>query len=262
VPIDFASLVVNGEYDRPALARLWGYESFHAIGRGVVTPAGQNLIALFITRDHQPALPQYDNHFDGELLWMDGETGHGTDRRLADSRAQDEVHLLYREQDHMPFRYCGEVALVEAFLSENARPSRFIFTARPRLITEAEIARDELTSISADDVVPQPEGQSHLRTHVVYERSRKNRQEALRIHGHRCHVCGFDFDSTYGADLADAYIEIHHVQSITEIDGRVVDPRTDLRPLCSNCHRMAHRRRGAIIPIEDLQRRVRELRAQ
>jgi predicted HNH restriction endonuclease len=64
-------------------------------------------------------------------------------------------------------------------------------------------------------------------------------------------VCGFDFNQFYGADLARAYIEVHHTKSITEVDGGVVNPETDLVPLCSNCHSMAHREHGRIIPLEE-----------
>jgi predicted HNH restriction endonuclease len=65
-------------------------------------------------------------------------------------------------------------------------------------------------------------------------------------------VCEFDFNAVYGADLARNFIEVHHTRSITEIDGGLVNPETDLIPLCSNCHSMAHRERGRIIPIEEL----------
>ena len=31
-----------------------------------------------------------------------------------------------------------------------------------------------------------------------------------------------------------------------------MDPKTDLRPLCTNCHAMAHRRRDTVTSIEEL----------
>jgi 5-methylcytosine-specific restriction protein A len=257
MPVEFTQLTVGEQYDRPALARLWSYESFHALGRGVVTPQGQNIILLFITAQQQPALPQYDNRFDGELLWMDGEQAHRSDRRLVNSLGRDDVRLFYRGRDHSPFTYCGEVYLVEAFVHMGERPSRFVFTALPALLQEADAAiADALPSGDPDSLPGDREGRKLVRMHIVYERSAKNRANALHIHGHKCSVCNFDFDAFYGADLANTYIEIHHLRSITEIDGQSVDPATELAPLCSNCHRMAHRRRGEIVALDELRERV------
>ncbi|MEE1425916.1 MAG: HNH endonuclease [Streptococcus salivarius] len=74
-----------------------------------------------------------------------------------------------------------------------------------------------------------------------YERSTKNRQAAILIHGLNCKVCGFNFEKKYGT-LGYKFIEIHHKNPLylnnTEIN---IDPRNDLVPLCSNCHRMIHR---------------------
>ena len=119
--IDFASLKLGRDYDRPELAQLWGYKSFHALGRGVFTPAGHNAIVLFITEQQQPALPQYQNSFDGEFLWMDGEDGHKSDNRLANSLNRDTVRLFHRKRDHSLFRYFGEVSLIESFLVAGPR---------------------------------------------------------------------------------------------------------------------------------------------
>lgn len=260
MPVTLDSLVIGNEYDRPELARLWGYETFHALGRGVVTPRGQDIIVLFITLNQQPALPQYENRFDGELLWIDGEEGHRADSRLAESRNSDHVYLFYREKDHTPFRYSGEVWLVEAFLTVGAQPSRFVFTTRSYLPEEAD--RTLAAMQVQDDDEPSAfdtEGQRKLRLHIVYERSRKNRSRAIKIHGCRCQVCDFDFDATYGPDLASSYIEIHHLRSITEIAGGCIDPALDLAPLCANCHRMAHRRRTEIVPLQELKSRVERL---
>jgi 5-methylcytosine-specific restriction protein A len=68
----------------------------------------------------------------------------------------------------------------------------------------------------------------------------------------KCRCCGFDFNLVYGPELARDYIEIHHIKSITQTDG-VLNPATDLVPLCSNCHSMVHRKRGKIMPVEKIQ---------
>ena len=254
MPVDFAKIVIGQEYDRPDLAKLWNYETFHAFSRGVFTPRDQKLIVLFISHKHQTGLPQYDNRFDGELLWMDGENGHKSDKRLANSPNNDQVHLFYRNDGRSSFRYCGEVVLLESFLVTGDATSRFVFTANKQLARDAEtVVATEFEQETSNE----PEGKRLLRLHVVYERSKQNRDEALRIHLRKCVVCHFDFDAVYGADLGGSYVEVHHCRSITEIKGEIVDPKVDLAPLCANCHRMAHRRRGQIVSLEELRERVR-----
>jgi hypothetical protein len=255
--IDFASLKLGRDYDRPELAQLWGYKSFHALGRGVFTPAGHNAIVLFITEQQQPALPQYQNSFDGEFLWMDGEDGHKSDNRLANSLNRDTVRLFHRKRDHSLFRYFGEVSLIESFLVAGPHRSRFVFASRPEAIAEADAALRADEQIVEDHAFKaDPEGRRRLRLHFIYERSKKNRDRALAIHGRICIVCGFDFDLKYGVDLAQSYIEVHHLRAIREINGEVVDPKYDLAPVCANCHRMAHRKRGATIPLDELRSRI------
>ena len=100
------------------------------------------------------------------------------------------------------------------------------------------------------------EGRRRLRKSITYERSLKNRLRALQIHGTKCLACDFDFDAKYGTEHAASYIEVHHVRSIAS--GRVTpDPATDLIPLCSNCHSMAHRRKGMCLGLQELRALVR-----
>jgi 5-methylcytosine-specific restriction enzyme A len=75
-----------------------------------------------------------------------------------------------------------------------------------------------------------------------YERSPVNRAAAIALHGAICKACGFDFAKVYGA-IGDGFIEVHHITPVSDLGGPVViDPLVDLVPLCSNCHRMVHRR--------------------
>ena len=100
-------------------------------------------------------------------------------------------------------------------------------------------------------VVPDSEGRKRLVQQVSYERSQKNRRLAIKEHGTTCEVCKFNFDEVYGKDYADAYIQIHHVKPLSKYEGEI-DPAEDLRPLCANCHAMAHRRRDTVTSIEEL----------
>lgn len=58
----------------------------------------------------------------------------------------------------------------------------------------------------------------------------------------------------YG-DLGEGYTEIHHKKPLHSLEEEVeVNPETDLVPVCSNCHRMLHRRRDRIMTIEELKK--------
>ena len=82
------------------------------------------------------------------------------------------------------------------------------------------------------------------------ERSPRNRLLCLSIHGEICSVCGLDPTSIYGAELGKI-LEVHHIEPLSEIEkARVYNPRTDLIPLCPNCHRAIHKRKPAYKPKE------------
>jgi hypothetical protein len=67
--MDLSSLTIGTRYTRPELAKRWGYESHDAISRGAVTPHGENVITLFVTRIKQEALRQYQEYLGGDLLF-------------------------------------------------------------------------------------------------------------------------------------------------------------------------------------------------
>lgn len=85
------------------------------------------------------------------------------------------------------------------------------------------------------------EGNSYLAESIRYERSARNRKNAILIHGLNCQACGFNFEKKYG-ELGKKFIEVHHLIPLyVENNDRIVNPETDLVCLCSNCHRMIHR---------------------
>jgi 5-methylcytosine-specific restriction protein A len=90
-----------------------------------------------------------------------------------------------------------------------------------------------------------------------FERDARNRKRAIEIHGYNCGVCNFNFESVYGQH-GTGFIEVHHVKPISDFEGQeqIINPETDLVPLCSNCHRMIHRYRNEILSIEDLKQKM------
>lgn len=252
MPISFDDIQIGREYTRPVLATLWGYAGYEAISRGAVTPRNTPHIILFITREKQDSLTQYEDTLDNSVLDIEGELNHAADDRIIKAKnTGDEIHLFYRERHHMPFTYYGRVHLIRHQRHADS-PSRFSFrvpSEHPDDTLETELVTHGQPN---EEFIPDEEGRRVIRQHIAYERSPRNRQRALDIHGHRCIVCGFDFDKIYGREHARGFIEIHHIQSITLVNGPV-NPETDLVPLCSNCHSMAHRERGRILTVPEIQ---------
>ena len=87
----------------------------------------------------------------------------------------------------------------------------------------------------------------------AYERNWKARRECIEHYGATCCVCGFDFGARFGPE-ADGYIHVHHLRPLSEIGHEYkVDPITDLRPVCPNCHTVIHLG-GGCRSIEEVKR--------
>lgn len=103
----------------------------------------------------------------------------------------------------------------------------------------------------------EPEGTKYvegaIRSVIVnaYERNPKARQACLDHYGTSCAVCGFDFARVYG-EIGEGFIHVHHLRDLATVGGEYeVDPISDLRPVCPNCHAMLHVETPAI-GIDDL----------
>jgi hypothetical protein len=57
--------------------------------------------------------------------------------------------------------------------------------------------------------------------------------------------------------MSDALMGVENLPQRSEHEEEV-DPGTDLVPLCANCHRMAHRRRASVTPINELKALIEE----
>lgn len=69
----------------------------------------------------------YNNFLDGDLLFWDGEKGHGSDDRITNaSRNGEEIHLFYRDHRLTPFTYYGKVVMIRCQRFAD-RPSEFVF---------------------------------------------------------------------------------------------------------------------------------------
>jgi len=120
-------LEIGKGYDRKVLTQFWGLAGFQAISRGVFTPKGEGQMFLFVTRERLGWMTPYNNFLDGDLLFWDGEKGHGSDDRIATaSRNGEEIHLFYRDDRLKPFTYYGKAVMIKCNRFTD-RPSEFVF---------------------------------------------------------------------------------------------------------------------------------------
>ena len=74
----------------------------------------------------------------------------------------------------------------------------------------------------------------------VYERNSAARKACLDANGYNCKICGFESEKVYGKGF-EHLIHVHHIKPISEQGGEYpVDPKTDLIPVCPNCHMALH----------------------
>ena len=115
-----------------------------------------------------------------------------------------------------------------------------------------------------EEVPPGQRMEGALKRVVVnrYERDPRVREACLAHWGYRCSVCGFDFAETYG-ERGAGYIHVHHLIELSSMTSpRRVDPISDLRPVCPNCHAMLHTETPAltISQLRRIRNRVEEMR--
>ena len=101
------------------------------------------------------------------------------------------------------------------------------------------------------------EGQRRTVEVNAYERDPEARATCLRHYvTFACQICGFDFARKYGA-IGSEYIHVHHLRPVATLGkhgGAVIDPVTDMLPVCPNCHAMLHSRKPEPLTPEELKK--------
>lgn len=121
-------------------------------------------------------------------------------------------------------------------------------------------ANDQFLGINGEDFFALEGGNREIGPHIIKERDanlvKRAKQNALKKGNGRilCECCDFDFFDFYGVH-GSAFIECHHNDPIAA-GGERTTSSADLSMVCSNCHRMLHRR----IPGTDIYYNVNTLR--
>lgn len=137
---------------------------------------------------------------------------------------------------------------------------------RPRLIkvaraikgiTENELLNEQLKRIEFDEVSyldSVQEGQVLYKLHKYRERNNKiveaKKKSVLKSTGRlSCEVCNFDFEKEYGS-IGIGFIECHHTKPLSNYTDTSETKLEDLSLVCSNCHRMLHRKIDTLTIID------------
>jgi 5-methylcytosine-specific restriction protein A len=106
---------------------------------------------------------------------------------------------------------------------------------------------ETIGDLVGDEIEEAEEGRIVTALHRRYERSAKiiqaTKKQALASFGKlACEACGFDFQQRYG-EHGQGFIECHHTRPIHTLKPGEKTKTSDLKLLCSNCHRMVHAKR-------------------
>ncbi len=115
-----------------------------------------------------------------------------------------------------------------------------------------------------DEILGQLEGDKVVKEHIRQELTRRNasivlraKSEALKRGKGRilCECCDFDFLKVYGTH-GNTFIEGHHKIHLSA--GERITKISDIALVCSNCHRMLHRKnsKGKYFLVDELRRLV------
>jgi len=172
---------------------------------------------------------------------------------------QDEIQALKQlAQQQIEKRMSGNISDESIAISKAVESISYDDTSKKMSVIQDSLIDEEIEESVASDIeseetdVNAVEGKEKYYFIKKYERNPRNRAVAIKIRGLNCYACGFNFQEVYG-ELGKGFIEVHHVVPLSSLKEEVVvNPETDLVPLCANCHRMIHRKKEEILSVDEL----------
>ena len=140
---------------------------------------------------------------------------------------------------------------------KNLVGDRKIYNEYYGILTQNRFVDNISNELDEQDCQPDTEGYRKSVYVNVYERNPKVRREAIKYHGTKCAVCDMSFEDKYG-EMGVGFIHIHHIVPISEIGKEYkINYKTDLVPVCPNCHAMLHRKvNDRTLTVEELKNRI------
>jgi len=140
----------------------------------------------------------------------------------------------------------------------NAIEAKNYFETRGYRVIDRRKNKEQKFIAPEEDDLEFKEGKERFTLHRKLERSaalsRQVKAKRLEETGRlACDVCDHDFEEVYG-DIGRGFIESHHKVPISQLNGETVTKMSDIALVCSNCHRMLHRKE--LLYIEELKQIV------
>jgi len=222
----------------------------------------QFIAYLFFIKDNQRYLPITQERFD-QIFTLIGLTNFKTSGQASWDNYSEFININKQVRDFLKTKD-RNATLLDAhsflyILGSQMKKANFIFSASKtnttgqrtsevaeEIIVETVIEQD-LFVAEEDDELSFPEGKEIYRLHKSKERNRELIKAAKEHHLKNdsklcCQVCEFSFVDTYG-EIGHGFIEAHHIFPISQLTEQTATKIEDLALVCSNCHRMLHRRR-------------------
>jgi 5-methylcytosine-specific restriction protein A len=254
--------ILNHSYSRQDIwEKLYPYETYVKGGDWFTDYTAKNGFFIIFANVNSTSSTgnSYPNRIgdDGLLEWFGKANAHS---------AQKNLNALLK----------GELKPLVFFRHDPSTPS-FSFYGSPRIKNFKDNCRIRVAANGADEMIETINinfypTQSHIpevieekeeselvsiegaRVQVYlnrYERDPALRKRCAELFGYDCAACGFSFAEKYGEFGID-YCHVHHITPLSELGGTSVrvDPKSDLIPLCANCHAMVHRVSPALSLLE------------
>lgn len=175
------------------------------------------------------------------LMWVNGRgvVGVGVVTAPWDGRVHEDA-VVYRPPHREPEYRLGVNWIVD--LRSSPITAREIGSNPPSTLQRLlESRRDRVRGLIEKRIgAVFVEGGLREVTLTVHERNPEARAQCLLFWGRACLACDLDFEARF-AWLGKGLIHVHHLTPLSTTAGpREVDPKTDLIPLCPNCHAMIH----------------------
>ncbi len=230
---------------------------------GALYVAAKMQVAAICTQDEAAAalatspdnLWDADDHAIGDTatpLGFDCEIPASVCEQLEFISAYGMRHLKFRRSgtvDQQTLRGVRELTETSAIALDAFLPTSESIYLDKRLDGLNALLSDFESGIRLPNLV---EGAVRQYTVNAYERNQAARAICVAHWGLTCRVCGFDFERTYG-ELGRGFIHVHHRFPLAARSQEyVVNPVSDLIPVCPNCHAMLHRLGTPLISPEDL----------
>lgn len=175
-------------------------------------------------------------------------TKHGGITNSAISKILHSNPLNDDQLDSEYIKYCHKLGI---------RPSEKGSFGVKRKFWKFHLKNDFQNNITLGDEFP--EGRIVERKHIARERNKKLIAEVKvnfrsKYGDLYCQVCEFNFENVYG-EIGQNFIECHHTLPVSEMPDGHKTKVEDMAVLCSNCHKMIHRKRPWL-RVEDLKKLI------